>query len=84
MAVKFLTRKELKKLIDQHHDSVKFVQKKKNHFNVIDNYSVIRRFNMHGAQKSHEWKMKIAIILLTILTYILINVVMFIFMKSIL
>jgi hypothetical protein len=52
MAVKFLTRKELEKLIDQHYDSVKFVQKKKNHFNVIDNYSVIRRFNMHGAPKT--------------------------------
>jgi hypothetical protein len=42
MAVKFLTRKELEKLIDEQHDSVKFVSKKKNHFNVIDNYGIIR------------------------------------------
>jgi hypothetical protein len=39
MAAKFLTRKELEKLIDEQHDSVKFVSKKKNHFNVIDSLS---------------------------------------------
>ena len=55
MSTNFLTRNQIEKLINENHQSTRFVQRKKKWFTLIDDNNLIRRFDVYGGKTATAW-----------------------------